>query len=130
MIPHINLSSFSGGGKTTISKILLGTYRTVMIPKFTTRSQRPTGEIGGGQVACRMGGGEHPGGERGGIPTISRAVLAYCPRLPAGICIDLITIDLRRQLTDIVDALLDIIRDRARSVAPVPCIESIGCEPH
>jgi len=45
MIPHINLSSFSGGGKTTISKILLGTYRTVMIPKFTTRSQRPTGEI-------------------------------------------------------------------------------------
>jgi guanylate kinase len=45
MIPHINLSSFAGGGKTTVSKTLLDTYRTVMIPKITTRPRRDTEEI-------------------------------------------------------------------------------------
>lgn len=45
MVPHINLSSFAGGGKTTISRLLLATYRTVMVPKITTRPRRPEEEI-------------------------------------------------------------------------------------
>mgnify|MGYP001583025078 CR=1 FL=1 len=45
MTLHVNLSSFAGGGKTTVSKILLDTCRTVMIPKITTRSRRDTEEI-------------------------------------------------------------------------------------
>ena len=40
MIPHVNLSSFAGGGKTTISKLLLEKYRTIVIPKITTRPRR------------------------------------------------------------------------------------------
>jgi guanylate kinase len=42
MVPHINLSSFAGGGKTTISKLLLEKYKTVIIPKITTRAKRFT----------------------------------------------------------------------------------------
>lgn len=45
MTPHVNLSSFAGGGKTTIAGLLIATYRTVMIPKITTRPRRPTEEI-------------------------------------------------------------------------------------
>lgn len=45
MTPHVNLSSFAGGGKTTIAKLLMAKYRTVMIPKITTRPRRPIEEI-------------------------------------------------------------------------------------
>ncbi len=40
MAPHINLSSFAGGGKTTIARLLMANHRTFMIPKFTTRPRR------------------------------------------------------------------------------------------
>ncbi len=44
-IPHLNLSSYPGGGKTTVTKLLLETYSVVLIPKFTTRPQRPVEDI-------------------------------------------------------------------------------------
>ena len=45
LIPHINLSSYPGGGKTTLTKILLSEHKAVLIPKFTTRPERPNEEI-------------------------------------------------------------------------------------
>jgi guanylate kinase len=39
-VPHLNLSSYPGGGKTTILKILLSQYRAILIPKITTRPKR------------------------------------------------------------------------------------------
>lgn len=45
MIPHVNLSSFAGGGKTTVSELLLERFQVVMIPKYTTRPQRTTEDI-------------------------------------------------------------------------------------
>lgn len=45
LLPHINLSSYPGGGKTTITKLLLDTYAVSLIPKFTTRPKRPIEEI-------------------------------------------------------------------------------------
>lgn len=44
-LPHINLSSFPGGGKTTLTKLLLNTYSCLLIPKFTTRPPRPVEDI-------------------------------------------------------------------------------------
>jgi len=45
MTPHLNLSSFAGGGKTTVARLLIANYRCVMIPKVTTRPRRTTEEI-------------------------------------------------------------------------------------
>jgi len=44
-IPHVNLSSYPGGGKTTLSKLLINNYSCLLIPKFTTRPPRPVEEI-------------------------------------------------------------------------------------
>lgn len=44
-IPHLNLSSFPGGGKSTITKKLLERPKTILIPKYTTRPKRPNEEI-------------------------------------------------------------------------------------
>lgn len=43
--PYLNLSSYPGGGKTTITKLLLSRFRSILIPKPTTRPKRPTEEI-------------------------------------------------------------------------------------
>ncbi len=45
MTPYLNLSSFAGGGKTTVAKLLIANYSCVVIPKITTRSRRKTEEI-------------------------------------------------------------------------------------
>lgn len=44
-IPHINLSSYPGGGKTTVTIELLKKPDIVLLPKYTTRPQRPVEEI-------------------------------------------------------------------------------------
>jgi guanylate kinase len=44
-IPHLNLSSYPGGGKTTLTKLMINTYSCLLIPKFTTRPPRPIEDI-------------------------------------------------------------------------------------
>jgi guanylate kinase len=40
--PHINISSYAGGGKTTIANYLLNSgYKVFMIPRITSRPRRP-----------------------------------------------------------------------------------------
>jgi guanylate kinase len=44
-LPHINLSSYPGGGKTTLTEQLIDNYSVLIIPKFTTRPRRPVEKI-------------------------------------------------------------------------------------
>lgn len=52
-VTHLNFSGFPGAGKTTIMAKLKEEYKTIVIPKITTRPKRPT-ENGGEYIFTNM----------------------------------------------------------------------------